>query len=166
MNTEIKITLIACIIVFGGIGVFVINTINSNLVIMTPPQVISKQTETRVNDSENLVEYPQTILKKIDENLSLKTTTIILSIPENNKHPWGVITGNVVDHAPQYPVIIQFFKLLQDKPVHVAQLDLADDDSFEYKFRLLSIDEDKTTYFFSGDYYIKIFKVVITSKDA
>ena len=164
MNTEIKITLIACIILFTGIGILALNT-NSNSVIISQPE-ISKQTETKnVVKSPNLAEYPQTTLKKIDDNLSLRITTIILSIPENNKHPWGFLTGKVIDAAPGHPVIIQFFKSLDEIPVYVAQINLNDDDSFEYKFRLFSIDEGKTTHFFSGDYYIKIFKTVTVPVD-
>lgn len=163
MNNEIKITLITCIIVFAGVGVLAINTINSSSVIMTQPEIISKQAETKdIDNSPNLIEYPQTSLNEIDENISLKTTTIILNIPENNKKPWAFLSGKVIDAAPGHPVIIQFFKSLDDTPVHIAQIDLNADDSFNYRFRILSIDDGIVTHFFSGDYYIKVFKTVIT----
>ena len=54
----------------------------------------------KIQEAEKSVKYPQTILTKIDENFSLKTTTIILSIPENNKRPWGLLSGKVIDAAP------------------------------------------------------------------
>ena len=161
MNNEIKITLIACLIIFAGIGVLAVNTINSSSMEISQKE-ITPLDEPIIDDSQKSVKYPHTSLSKIDENLSLKTTTMILSIPENNKHPWGFISGKVIDAAPGHPVIIQFFKSLDVTPIHVAQIDLDDDDSFEYQFRLLSVDDGITSHFFSGDYYIKIFKTVRT----
>lgn len=73
----------------------------------------------------------------------------------------GIIEGKVKNPAPGYPVIVQFFKSLDEDPIHLAQIDLNDDNSFEYQFRLLSVEEGKTTHFFEGDYYVKIFKTII-----
>jgi hypothetical protein len=89
-----------------------------------------------------------------------------MSIPENNTLPWGTVKGKVNDPSQGYPVIIQFFKSLEEDPIHVAQVNLKGDDSFEYKFRVLSIDEGKVTNFFEGDYTVKIFKVINTPRDA
>ena len=51
-------------------------------------------------------------------------------------------------------------------PIHVAQVNLKGDNSFEYKFRVLSINEDIVTHFFEGEYTVKIFKVINTTKDS
>ena len=110
-------------------------------------------------------ETSQTTVIKLDDELSLEKTVTVMSIPENNTFPWGAIKGKVNDPSQGYPVIIQFFKSIEDDPIHVAQVNLKGDDSFEYKFRVLSIDEGKVTYFFEGDYTVKIFKVINTPRD-
>ena len=60
--------------------------------------------------------------------------------------------------AERYPVIIQFFK--GDDRVHVAQVDVKGDDTYEYKFRVRNVVDGKVTNIFEGDYTVKIFKVV------
>jgi len=116
-------------------------------------------------DMTAFAESSQTTVTRLDDEISLEKTTISMNIPENNIFPWGKIKGKVNDPSQGYPVIIQIFKSLEDDPIHVAQVSLKGDDSFEYKFRLLSIDEDKVTHFFEGDYFIKIFKVINTPRD-
>ncbi len=110
-------------------------------------------------------ETPQTTEIKLDDETSLQKTVAIMSIPENNVMPWGAVKGKVHDPVQGYPVIIQFFKSLEEDPIHVAQVKLKGDDSFEYRFRVLSVDDGKTTHFFEGDYHVKIFKVVNTPID-
>ena len=109
-------------------------------------------------------EYETTVLK-LDDETSLQKTVTLMSIPENNMMPWGTVNGKIDDPSQGYPVIIQFFKSIQEDPIHVAQVDLKGDDSFEYKFRVLSIDEGSVTHFFEGDYVVKIFKVINTPTD-
>ena len=109
-------------------------------------------------------ETSQTTTTKLDDEISLEKTVTTMSIPENNTLPWGAVKGKVNDPSQGYPVIIQFFKSLDEDPIHVAQISLKGDDSFEYKFRVLSIDDGKITHFFEGDYYVKIFKVVNTPR--
>lgn len=115
-------------------------------------------------DMSAFAEKSQTTTTKLDDEISLEKTVTTMSIPENNTLPWGTVKGKVNDPSQGYPVIIQFFKSLEEDPIHVAQVTLKGDDSFEYKFRVLSIDEGKITHFFEGDYYIKIFKVVNTPR--
>ena len=166
MNSEIKITIIASIVIFAGIGFLAMNSMNPEQVIKSPPEIIPdkiKAKESIKNDSNNgLTGLPQTGLIKIDDNLSLEKTLVFLSVSENNQHPWGIVKGQVKNPAPGYPVVIQFFKSIDGDPIHVAQVELGDDNSFEYQFRILSIDEGITTHYFQGDYYIKIFKTVNT----
>ncbi len=107
----------------------------------------------------------QTTVTKLDDEISLEKTITVMSIPENNTLPWGTVKGKVIDPYQGYPVIIQFFKSTEEDPIHVAQVNLKGDDSFEYKFRVLSIDEGKITHFFEGDYTVKIFKVINTPID-
>jgi len=118
-----------------------------------------------LTDMSAFAKTSQTTEIKLDDETSLQKTVAIMSIPENNAMPWGAVKGKVHDPVQGYPVIIQFFKSLEEDPIHVAQVKLKGDDSFEYRFRVLSVDDGKTTNFFEGDYYVKIFKVVNTPTD-
>ncbi|HIE46935.1 MAG TPA: hypothetical protein EYP96_04200 [Nitrosopumilus sp.] len=110
-------------------------------------------------------ESSQTTMLKLDGEKSLQKTVTVMSVPENNVLPWGTVKGMVSNPIQGYPVIIQFFKSIEDDPIHVAQVNLKGDNSFEYKFRVLSIDGGEITHFFEGDYTIKIFKVVNTPRN-
>ena len=112
-------------------------------------------------DSAN-AEPTQTSVIKLDDETSLEKTTLNMNIPETNTLPWGTIKGKVNDPSQGHPVIIQIFKSDESVPIHVAQVNLKGDHSFEYKFRLLSIDDGEITPFFEGDYNVKIFKVINT----
>jgi hypothetical protein len=166
MNREVLITLIGCAIIFAGVGFF---AYHMNTDQMHKPQaekipqqsIISDDTMPKIE--KNFSDSTKHI--KINDNTSIEKSTITLSIPANNTIPWGIIKGAVTDPAVGHPVIIQFFKSLDDSPVHVAQVNMNDNNTFEYKFRLLSIDDGITTHFFSGDYFIKIFKTVNTPLD-
>jgi len=94
----------------------------------------------------------------INEKVSLETTITIMSIPADNTFPWGSVHGKISDPAERYPVIIQFFK--DNEPVHVAQVDVKGDGSYDYKFRVRSVDDGKITNIFEGDYEVRIFKVI------
>ena len=116
-------------------------------------------------DVSAFAESTQTTVMKLDDETSLEKTSLSMNIPETNTLPWGTIKGKVNDPSQGYPVIIQIFKADEDVPIHVAQVSLKGDNSFEYRFRLLSIDEDNIIHFFEGDYNVKIFKVINTPID-
>ena len=118
-----------------------------------------------LTDMSAFAETSQTSVVPLDDETSLQKTIAVMSIPENNAMPWGAVKGKVHDPVQGYPVIIQFFKSLEDDPIHVAQVNLKGDDSFEYRFRVLSVDEGQITHFFEGDYYVKIFKVINTPRN-
>ena len=178
MNRELQITIIACAIVFSGITVLASETMNTdqvskpqseriNEMVKTPtpvktPEVDKTQEITDIYSIESLAKSPKTIQTKIDDKTNLLKTIAALQIPEDNKFLWGSINGKVSNPAVGHPVIIKFFKSLDEIPVHIAQVDLNDDNTFEYKFRLFSIDDGITTHIFVGDYYIQIFKTVNT----
>lgn len=93
----------------------------------------------------------------------LQKTTTTMSIPADNVLPWGAVRGIVDDPAHDYPVIIQFFSEQNgDIPVHVAQVPVGNDDTYEYKFRVrdVNLETGMVTNIFEGDYTVKIFKVV------
>lgn len=96
----------------------------------------------------------------INEEVSLQKTTTTMNIPNDNQLPWGAVKGAASDYAERYPVIIQFYK--GDEPVHVAQVDVKGDGSYEYKFRVRNLDSNTGEFvnIFQGDYTVKIFKVI------
>jgi len=110
-------------------------------------------------------EHSQTTVTPLNDEISLEKTMIIMNVPENNTLPWGTIKGKINNPTQGYPVIIQFFKSLEEDPVHVAQVNVRGDNSFEYRFRVSSTDDGNITNFFEGDYYVKIFKVINTPRD-
>jgi len=135
MNSKMSLLVVASIMaVFGAI--------------MIPNDVVAETSQNNVN------------VKPINEKISLETTTVTLSVPENNTLPWGTVFGAPSDVAERYPVIIQFYK--GDEAVHIAQVDVRGDGSYEYKFRVKNLDQTtgKFTDIFHGEYTVKIFKVV------
>ena len=93
-----------------------------------------------------------------DDVSVLEETTIQMSIPSDNDIPWGFVEGKIASPARDHPVIIQIYK--EDIPVHFAQVPVNDDGSYQYKFRVLDVTDNKTTRIFEGDYTVKIFKVI------
>ena len=96
----------------------------------------------------------------INEEISLQKTVTTMNVPENNQLPWATVKGPASDYAERYPVIIQFYK--GEDPVHVAQVDVKGDGSYEYQFRVRNLDLNTGEFvnIFQGDYTVKIFKVI------
>jgi hypothetical protein len=135
MNFKVNFVLIASVMI--AIGAIII------------PGNISAET------SQNLV-----TITPINEKLSLEKTIVIMNIPQENTLPWGAVRGVASDHVEGYPAIIQFYK--GGEPVHVAQVDVKEDGSYEYKFRARSVDNNtgEITNIFDGQHTIKISIVV------
>ena len=135
MNFKVNLVLIASVMI--ALGVIII------------PGNISAET------SQNVV-----TITPINEKLSLEKTIITMNIPQENTLPWGAVRGVVSDHVEGYPAIIQFYK--GGEPVHVAQVDVNEDGSYEYKFRARSVDNNtgEITNIFEGQHTIKISIVV------
>ena len=91
----------------------------------------------------------------------LVKTEIPMNIPSDNVLPWGAVYGTIKDHVDGYPVIIQIYQ--NGEPIHFAQSDVNDDGSYEYKFRIRSVDGDKVINVFEGDYDVKIFQTIKTN---
>ena len=99
----------------------------------------------------------------LSDQLNLESTTMTISIPEENTLPWAFVEGTIENPAEDYPVIIQFFNEESgEDPMHVAQIEVDDEGSYEYKFRVrdVSTTTGEVTVIFEGDYTVKIFKVV------
>ena len=99
----------------------------------------------------------------LEDEFLLEKTTTTLNVLKDNTLPWATVKGTIDDPAQGYPVIIQFFDESNlDEPIHVAQVDVKGDDTYEYKFRVRNVDLDTgiATNIFEGNYTVKIFKVV------
>jgi hypothetical protein len=101
---------------------------------------------------------PQTKYFPIDGIIGIEKTTMMFHAPEDNILPWGFVEGKIENPVAGYPVVIQIYK--EGEAVHFAQTNVNENGNYEYKFRVLNVDEDKTTKIFSGDYNVSIFKVV------
>ena len=107
---------------------------------------------------------PQTEIIPLTGMMALEKSTIFFHSPEENSLPWAFVEGNIANHVEGYPVIIQIFK--NNDAVHFAQTNVEEDGDYEYKFRVLNSDSDKTTKIFDGDYLVKIFKVVYLNQES
>ncbi len=81
-----------------------------------------------------------------------------LHVPSDNTLPWGAVYGTVTNHVEGYPVIIHIYQ--NDDPVHFAHTNVNEAGSYEYKFRIKSVDGDRVVNVFEGNYEVKIFKTV------
>ena len=135
MNTKINLLIVASIMTVFA-------------VMMVPNDVIAETDQNKIN------------IRPINDKISLEVTTVTMTVPENNKLPWGKVWGTSSEVVERYPVIIQFYK--ENEPVHVAQVDTKGDGSYEYKFRARTVDSNtgESKDIFYGDYTVKIFKVI------
>lgn len=109
--------------------------------------------------------FAETTITPLDSSTGLEKTMVPFSAPKNNKLPWGFVEGKIANPVEGYPVIIQIYK--NGEAVHFAQTDVNEDGTYEYKFRVRDVTNEKVTRIFDGDYTVKIFKVVyLNLKDA
>ncbi len=130
-------------------SIFLIASVMAVIGIMMIPGDISAET------NQNSI-----TVTPINEEISLQKTITIMSIPQDNKLPWGAVKGAATDYVERYPVIIQFYK--GEDPVHFTQVDVKGDGSYEYKFRVRNLDSNTGEFvnIFEGDYTVKIFRVI------
>lgn len=100
----------------------------------------------------------QTIITSLSPELSLEKTVTTLNVPTDNSMSWGFVEGKINNPAKEFPVIIQIFK--NNDPIHFAQVNVDDDGTYEYKFRVRTIDDGKIIPIFEGEYTVNIFKVI------
>ncbi|MEE9511738.1 MAG: hypothetical protein V3V38_01670 [Nitrosopumilaceae archaeon] len=106
----------------------------------------------------------QTEIISIDGTIGIEKTTVSLFASSDNILPWGFVEGKILNHVSDYPVIIQIYDSEGDA-VHFAQTNVEDDGSYEYRFRVLSINDNQIIKIFEGDYSVKIFKVIYLNPD-
>ena len=93
-----------------------------------------------------------------NDDFQLVEIQVTLHVPSDNVLPWGAVYGTIKDHVVGYPVIIQIYE--NGDPVHFAQTDVSDDGSYEYKFRVRSVDGENVTNVFQGEYEVRIFQTM------
>ncbi|KAG0512013.1 MAG: conserved exported protein of unknown function [Nitrosopumilales archaeon] len=101
----------------------------------------------------------------IDEQIGLEKTNLTFYASPDNTLPWGFVEGTIVNHVPSYPVIIQIYDD-NGEAYHFAQTNVEEDGSFEYRFRVSSVDDGKVINIFEGDYFVTIYKVVYLHSDS
>lgn len=122
------------------------------------------------NAATNEMPMPETTttVTPLDDGTSLEKTVTTINIPKDNTLPWAFVDGAIENHAEGHPVIIQFFNEKSgNDPMHVAQVDVEEDGSYEYMFRVrdVNLQTGVATDIFEGDYTVKIFKVIDLTQD-
>lgn len=106
---------------------------------------------------------PHTETTALSAGIGLERTALAFHAPASNTLPWGFVEGTVDNPVPGHPVIIQMYAD-DGSAVHFAQVGVADDGSYEYKFRVRNVGPDgAATQLFSGDYTVAVYKVVYLS---
>ena len=101
---------------------------------------------------------PQHEYIPINGIIGIEKTKLVFHASENNSLPWAFVEGKIANPVEGYPVIIQIYK--EGEAVHFAQTDVNENGNYEYKFRVLNKEGDKTTKLFDGEYHVTVFKVV------
>ena len=111
---------------------------------------------------DNHTHQPQTEYIPLNGLIGIEKTSLIFHTSEDNSLPWAFVEGKIANPVAGYPVIIQIYK--NDEAVHFAQTDVNENGNYEYKFRVLNIEDGKTNKIFDGDYNVVIFKVVYSTQ--
>ncbi|MFB5602809.1 MAG: hypothetical protein ACE5RK_00195 [Candidatus Nitrosomaritimum aestuariumsis] len=111
---------------------------------------------------DNHTHQPQTEYIPLNGLIGIEKTSLVFHTSEENSLPWAFVEGKIANPVAGYPVIIQIYK--NDEAVHFAQTDVNENGNYEYKFRVLNIEEGKTNKIFDGDYNVVIFKVVYSTQ--
>lgn len=142
-------------IIIGFLSTLVILT---SLMLISIP-VVEAHPHTGIIQTDNHTHEPLTEIIPLNNGIGIEKTTLIMHAPADNKLPWGFVEGKIANHVLDYPVIIQIYDK-DGEATHFAQTDVEVDGSYEYRFRVRNVDNDKAINIFEGDYVVKIFKVV------
>ena len=137
--------------------VFAISIFSMILIFSTTSSVLAHPHEGLAQVDSHSHE-PNTEYFPLSGLIGLEKTSLIFHAAENNSLPWAFVEGKIANPVAGYPVIIQIYK--DGEAVHFAQTDVTEQGNYEYKFRVLNVEGDKTTKLFQGDYNVVIYKVV------
>lgn len=99
----------------------------------------------------------------LSATIGLEKTSLFFHAPDDNILPWAYVEGKIANPVNEYPVIIQMFS--DGEATHFAQTNVNEDGTYEYKFRVRSIDNGEIIRPFIGDYTVVIYKVVYLNSD-
>ncbi len=94
---------------------------------------------------------------------TIEEKQIKMTIPSDNALPWAFVEGTAYNMVDGNPIIIQIYK--DEKPVHFAQVNVKNDGTYQYQFRVRDVTDNKITNIFEGDYTVKIFKTITLDSD-
>lgn len=102
----------------------------------------------------------QITVTQVNADVSIEKTIVTMDIPHDNTLPWGAVSGTATNYVDGYPVIIQIYQ--DDSPVHFAQVDIQEDGSYEYVFRIRNVDSNTgdVVNIFEGVYTVAIYTAV------
>jgi len=136
----------------------------SAIVILTSLMLISipfaeAHPHTGIVQTDNHTHEPITEIIPLNGGIGIEKTVLFMHASADNTLPWGFVEGKIANHVLDYPVIIQIYDE-DGEATHFAQTNVEDDGSYEYRFRVRNVDNDKVINIFEGDYIVKIFKVI------
>ena len=120
----------------------------------------------------------ETEIIPINSSIGLEKTTLYFHVPHDNQLPWAYVEGKISYPVPDYPVIIQIFDSDDYEPfdeeiekdeqiegeeygaIQFAQVNVNEDDTYEFKFRVRDVNDGEVIEKYEGGYYAIIFKVV------
>jgi hypothetical protein len=105
---------------------------------------------------------PQTEYIPLNGLIGIEKTSLIFHAENDNSLPWAFVEGKIANPVAGYSVIIQIYQ--NDDAVHFAQTEVDEDGHYEYKFRVLNVEDGKINKIFDGDYNVVIFKVVYSDQ--
>ena len=100
----------------------------------------------------------------LGDSMAIERTALAINVPADNLRPWAFVEGKVTNPVEGYPIIIQIHEL-GGEPVRLGQVELAQDNTYEYKFRISSQENGNIVHVFDGDYEIIVYKVVHADQD-
>ncbi|MFB5608169.1 MAG: hypothetical protein ACE5RI_08570 [Candidatus Nitrosomaritimum yanchengensis] len=105
---------------------------------------------------------PQTEYIPLNGLIGIEKTSLTFHAENNNSLPWAFVEGKIANPVAGYPVIIQIYQ--NGDAVHFAQTDVNEDGNYEYKFRVLTVEDGKINKIFDGSYNVVIYKVVYSTQ--
>jgi hypothetical protein len=110
-------------------------------------------------------EQSKTEIIPINGSIGIEKTVVSLHAPSENVLPWGFVEGKINNHVSDYPVIIQIYDD-EGEAIHFAQTNVEQDGTYEYRFRVMSVNNGEIIKIFEGDYTVNIFKVIFLNPDS
>jgi len=94
---------------------------------------------------DNHIHQPMTEYYPLpNTNYFNEKTSLTFHTPEDNTLPWAFVEGKIDNPVEGYPVIIQIYD--DDEVIHFAQTEVKSDGTYEYKFRVFTVEPEKRLF--------------------